>query len=116
MKILLLHELIYDVICEICYDREYLYLSYISAFNELTGKIYAKNRLCESGDFSAAGIKSDYSAVFRWGLIRRIEFMPYDEAKLSVSIINKYTGGNILYKKYILSISSGTVAEDTDES
>lgn len=108
----MLHELIYDVICDICYDREYLYLSYISAFNELAGKIYAGGASCGIGDIEFAGIKSDYNAVFHWELIRRVEFMPYDGANLSVSIINKYTGVSISLKRYILTVSTGEITEN----
>ena len=112
----MLHDLIYDVICEICYDYEYIYMSYVSVFNEITGKIYAKSIACESGFVEAAGIKSDYTAVFIWELIRRIGFTASDAAKFDIIIKNKYTGKNISHKKYILNISSGEITEYTKDT
>ena len=111
MEVYLLHELVYDVIREICYDSEYIYMSYISAFSGLAGKIYAKGAACGSGGITIAGIKSDYNAVFDWELTRPIGFTARDCAILGAGIVNKYTGAVVSNKRFILNIPSGELNE-----
>jgi len=70
-----LHDWIYEIVSEVCYDRDYLYACYIRHFTGLTNNIIETGSLACSGDYVIEGMKSNKNANISWQLERRIDWM-----------------------------------------
>ena len=85
-----LHEWIYEIICQICLDREYIYPCYIRNFTAITEDIFAPGA-CQ-GKLNICGIKSDFNALLNWKLDRIASFAGPNTVMVECRIINKCSG------------------------
>ena len=107
--------MIYDVICEICHDREYIYPCFLEVFGELTSEIYGHGGSAGSGTVTANGIKSDCMAVFEWSLLRRLDLIGHNELTMICKVCNKHTGSMLSRKRWIFDVSTGEIIVESEE-
>ena len=108
------HELVYQAVTDICYDREYAYLSFLRVFESLSKQIYTGGGTAARGQAEVSGIKSDYDAVFVWELQRRISFFGKNEFKLACTISDRSTGAEIKHIYGIFDVSTGEEIENVE--
>lgn len=87
-----LHDWIYDIVCEICYDREYLYACYVRHFSALLTEIFEQGRIVDSGTYKIIGIKSNLVANFYWRLESRLNMMRLNVVTIRCAVENVDTG------------------------
>jgi hypothetical protein len=86
-----LHDWIYDIVCEICYDREYLYACYVRHFSALLKDILEQGLTADGGTYRIIGIKSNLAADFHWQLESRLNMMGLNVVTIRCSIENQDT-------------------------
>jgi len=106
---------IYNVVCEICYDREYIYPCFLEVFGELTSDIYGSGGTVGSGAVKVNGIKSDCMAIFEWSLLRRLDFIRFNELYLTCVIRDKYTEIVKHRTRWAFDISTGELISELQE-
>jgi len=70
-----LHDWIYGIVNEVCYDRDYLYACYIRHFTGLMNEITEKGPYEQSGIYTIEGIKSNKKASLSWRLDKRLDWL-----------------------------------------
>ena len=68
-----LHGWLYELMEELCYDREYLYLAFVEHFAALMKQVMSSG--AAEGAYEIPGIKSGRSARLAWVLDHRLSFM-----------------------------------------
>ena len=81
-----LHEWIYELVCEVCYDREYVYTSYVRHFGQLMKDILEQGKFCQSGNYEIIGMKSNLKVILKWDLERCINFVGLNVVSIIYSI------------------------------
>jgi hypothetical protein len=87
-----LHEWIYSIVEEICYDREYVYAVFIRHFGELTNEMYFKGRIAGSGEHMITGLKSGLVADFHWELKQCVNLIRLNTVQIECTIHSTDTG------------------------
>lgn len=87
-----LHEWLYRLVYEICYDREYVYFCYARHFSELTKHIFEQGRFSESGSYEIPGMKSGKRALLHWQLAHCIDLIRLNTVTIRCTIENSDTG------------------------
>lgn len=85
-----IHEWIYDIVCAISYDRDYIYRSYSQHFEAIMNGIF-NGFVQQTGEYKIMGIKSDYNAGVYWELPRRINYVGLNTVKIRCNILEKNT-------------------------
>ena len=98
-----LHDFIYRIIMDICYDREYAYKQYISVFNEICRGIYSFGSTNSSMALHVRGIKSGKCADFTWSLLKRVDYVGHNEVHLTCCISSPDGGAEKLIGVFELS-------------
>ncbi len=78
-----LHGWIYEIVTEVCYDRDYLYACYVRHFSGLMNDVFAKGACWQSGEYEIKGMKSNKDAHISWQLERRLGWMGSNVITLS---------------------------------
>jgi len=86
------HDWLYEQVCEICGDREYLYLSFYRGFAAIAEQIYQNGGVQPCGNTVINGLKSEYSLHISWQLESRANFFGSNSFTLTVEKQNKLTG------------------------
>lgn len=86
-----IHEWLYDIAKEICYDREYIYLSYLKILQNTVFSVFENGSVTEQGDYIAKGIKSDKDAHIHWKLHHRLNFVGFNKVIFECTFQDKYT-------------------------
>lgn len=87
-----LHEWLYDIVHDICYDREYIFLLYSRSFKELIDMVLEKGMTVPEGEYSITGIKSNFKAIIRWNHEHRLNYVGLNVCKFHCKIVDKTTG------------------------
>ncbi len=87
-----LHDALYRVVEEICWDSDYLYRSYTEHFCALMHGIYDAGKGASRGDYRASGIKSGLEAAITWRLQHRIDYQGPNQLMLEVTIRSETPG------------------------
>ena len=87
-----LHDWLYDLVGEVCYDREYLYLFFLKHFQALMAEVIEQGRSVASGTYTMPGRKSDRQASLRWRLSRRVDWTAPNVLVIDWEIQDRYTG------------------------
>ncbi len=87
-----LHDWIYEIVSEVCYDKEYVYASYVRNFTQLMNDILEKGRVSQSGNFEIGGMKSDLSASLHWDLERCANLLGLNVVSIKYRIKSSRTG------------------------
>ena len=64
----MLHDLVYRIVEEVCWDRDYLYRAFTGSFSELMTAIYGRGGTEARGSLVVSGVKSDVEARITWRL------------------------------------------------
>jgi len=70
-----IHDWIFEIVDDICYDREYTYPSFVHHFCSLMQDIERFGRLSSEGTYSIQGIKSNITAILSWRLEHRLNLV-----------------------------------------
>ena len=70
----LLHDIVYSVVEEVCWDADYLYRSFTEHFAALMAQIYDKGGSDAAGSYTIPGIKSGREVRLSWRLEHRLDF------------------------------------------
>jgi hypothetical protein len=87
-----LHEWIYELVCDVCYDREYVYASYVRHFGQLMKDILEQGKVCQRGSYEIVGMKSDLKAMLNWDLERCVNLVGLNVVSIRYSIESNRTG------------------------
>jgi len=87
-----LHEWIYNIASDICYDREYVYPCYVRHFGQLMNDILEQGKLSQSGSYEIVGMKSDLKARLNWQLERCANLIGLNVVIIRYSIFSTRTG------------------------
>lgn len=87
-----IHEWLYDVVREICHDREYIYLSFIQSFKALMDDIYTRGYIEDHGEHIVEGIKSGLRAEITWRLHHRVNYVGLNIVDMICVIRDRFSG------------------------
>ena len=71
----MLHDWLYALAEELCYDQDYLYRYFVEHFGGFLGRIYREASRVPEGSYRMPGIKSNRQAELRWLLARQLDFI-----------------------------------------
>jgi hypothetical protein len=69
-----LHDWLFEVVEEICWDREYLYRSYVETFTALMRSIYEHGPHAARDAIVIPGLKSGIEVALEWRLAHQLDF------------------------------------------
>jgi hypothetical protein len=107
-----LHAWLYQLIEELCYDREYLYLAFVEHFTALMKQVMSSG--AAEGAYEIPGIKSGRSARLAWVLGHRLSFMGPNV--LSVSYVVTEEGDARERGTVKFDVSTGITAGQEEET
>jgi hypothetical protein len=90
-----LHEWLYDLVVNTCYDRDYLYLFYFRQYTGLMNEILEKGKTQGNGHYEFAGLKNDLQVSLDWELEEIIRWSGSNRIILHYKIEDR-TQGSIL--------------------
>lgn len=102
-----IHSWLYEVVYEICYDRDYIYYCFFNAFKGLMSDIFSEGCSEQRGIYYIEGMKSGYRAEISWELLHRIDYLGYNRIELSCKIKDRVEKTLINEKKMFFELSSG---------
>lgn len=70
-----LHDWIYEIVEDICYDREYVYPYFVRHFTGLMKEIEEQGSISGEGTYSIPGIKSGVTATLHWQIEHRLNWV-----------------------------------------
>ena len=88
----MLHDLVYQIVEEICWDRDYLYRCFTEVFSELMNGIYRQGCSRAGGNLVVNGVKSDVEARISWRLQHQLDYFGPNALKLEFEIRKKPSG------------------------
>lgn len=86
-----IHDWLYEIVAEVCHDREYLYRGFVEHFGALMQAIYRSRG--GAGEYRLPGIKSPLQARVEWRLARQVSFMGPNTLSLRCRITEAGGGG-----------------------
>lgn len=102
-----LHDFVYTAVCEVCRDKEYVYASFLRAFEALARGIYGAGALAPEGWVEAKGVKGECDAVFGWALRRRVSYAGQNEVEVRCRFVSKATGKTLAQRTATFDVSTG---------
>jgi hypothetical protein len=102
-----LHEWFYDLICEICYDREYVYASYVRHFSRFMAEVMQTGTVSQTGSYEIPGLKSDLKARLDWKLERPVHLMGLNVVLIECTVESTRTGKTELRQSGAFELSTG---------
>jgi hypothetical protein len=87
-----LHDWFYQVVADVCYDRDYLYLVFIRHFTALMSQILDQGRFENRGKYTLPGMKSNLSAQLEWQLENRMTWMGPNRLELRCTFTDAFSG------------------------
>ena len=100
-----LHEWLYAVVTDVCYDREYVYYAFTTHFSALCKGIYGGG---PGGSVMIHGIKSGCDALVSWRLARRADLIGCNTVELECRVTDKNGGAEVSCSKAVFELSCGT--------
>ncbi len=98
-----LHDALYRIVEEVCWDSDYLYRSHTEHFCALMNGIYEAGQGASRGEYRFNGIKSGLQALITWRLQHRIDYQGPNQLMLDVTISSETSGtperrGSLLFE------------------
>jgi hypothetical protein len=87
-----IHDWLFQIVADVCYDRDYLYLAYIRHFTALMNQIVDRGRFESRGEYALHGMKSNLSAILDWQLEHHLTWMGPNRLTLCCTQTNNLTG------------------------
>jgi hypothetical protein len=81
-----IHGWIYEIVSEICADRDYLYRVFYEHFTALLRQIYEEGRVTDHGDYLLPGLKSGSDGEVHWQLDKRLNYMGSNRLRLRCTL------------------------------
>jgi hypothetical protein len=81
-----LHDWLYARVQSICFDREYLYRSFVEHFCVVMGQVYARGSVAGEGAYEIPGIKSGLRMSLRWSLAHQLSFQGPNPLRLRYAV------------------------------
>ena len=107
-----LHDSLYRIVEEICWDADYLYRAFTEHFSGLMGQIYARGGSDARGSYTITGIKSGLEARMEWSLQHRLDFHGPNRLCLDYRITGGTEGDAARGGSILAELGSGLVEED----
>jgi hypothetical protein len=108
----LLHEVLYGIVEEVCWDADYLYRAFTEHFSGLMGQIYGQGGSHSGGSYTIAGIKSGLEARIEWSLEHRLDFHGPNLLRLDWRIGGGTAGGAARGGSILAELGSGRLEQD----
>jgi hypothetical protein len=89
---MMLHDWFYQVVADVCYDRDYLYLAYIRHFSALMDQIVDRGRFEQSGEYAFPGMKSNLEARLEWQLEHQLSWTGPNGLSLHCKLVDSSSG------------------------
>jgi hypothetical protein len=102
-----LHEWFYDLICRICYDREYLFLSFTRHFATFTSALWREGTCVPTGTYAIPGMKSGLEARLTWRLDRRLDWIGSNRLRIECEIVTTDSGERQGYERHAFELATG---------
>ena len=111
-----LHSFLYNLLTGICFDREYLYKSYVNTFNKLTEQIYNNNGLQDGGTVKVSGLKSDFESTLTWNRTNGLNYYRLCEITLCCEVVNKLSNQIVDKSYFLVDLTTGLLTRQTEEN
>lgn len=85
-----IHEWIYDIVCTLSYDRDYIYRSFVDHYATIMNGIFS-GHIKPAGEHDIAGIKGQNDARITWELNHRLQYMGLNTVRFQCEIQEKGT-------------------------
>jgi hypothetical protein len=108
----LLHEALYGIVEEVCWDADYLYRAFTEHFSGLMGQIYSRGGSDAGGSYAITGIKSGLGARIEWSLEHRLDFHGPNRLRLDYRIEGGTAGAAVREGSILVELGSGRVEQD----
>ena len=105
-----LHEWIYEIVCEICYDKEYLYAVYVRHFAGLMNEIFEQGKIVNRGIYEIPGMKSGLKAKLEWQVEGRTNMMGLNVVSICCTIEDMESSKKTAEYKQAFELSCGDAA------
>jgi hypothetical protein len=103
----MLHDWVYALVQDVCFDREYLYRCFVEHFSALMHEIHAEGRVMGGGEYRIPGIKSGLHAVIRWRLAHQVSYAGPNLVALSAELRRDTGEREGIPEKRAFELSSG---------
>jgi hypothetical protein len=108
----LLHDEVYRLVEEVCWDADYLYRSFTEHFAGLMGQIYDRGGSDAGGVYTITGIKSGLEARIAWHLQHRLDFHGPNGLRLDYEIAGTASGAPARRGSLAAELGTGRLVED----
>jgi hypothetical protein len=108
----LLHDALYRVVEEVCWDADYLYRSFTEHFTGLMSQIYERGGSDAGGSYTITGIKSGLEARIAWHLQHRLDFHGPNRLRLDYEIAGAAPGTGGRGGSIMAELGTGRLVED----
>ncbi len=102
-----IHDALYQVVQEICWDSDYLYRSYTEHFCGLMHGIYEAGRAASRGEYRLSGIKSGLEAVVTWRLQHRIDYQGPNQLMVELTVRGESPGARDRSASLLFELGTG---------
>jgi hypothetical protein len=90
----LLHDILFLIVEEVCWDADYLYRSFTCHFSGLMSQIYDTGGSASGGSYTITGVKSGRIARITWSLQHRLDFHGPNQLRLEYEIADETPGAS----------------------
>jgi hypothetical protein len=111
-----LHDWFYQLVVDVCYDRDYLYLVFIRHFTAMMNQILEHGRFENSGEYSLPGMKSNLSAQLDWKLEHNLTWMGPNQLQLRCTLTDTQSGGGRETRSVCFDFSTGDMLSSQQAS
>ncbi|RKY04948.1 MAG: hypothetical protein DRP56_09460 [Planctomycetota bacterium] len=98
-----MHDWIYKIVIDVCYDRDYLYACFIRHFSRLMNDVLTKGTCSQSGEYEIKGMKSNKDAHINWQLERRIDWMGSNSISFDCKVNSLDSGIETMHGRFDMS-------------
>lgn len=108
----LLHDELYRLVEEVCWDADYLYRSFTEHFTGLMGQIYEKGGSEGDGVYTITGIKNSLEARIAWHLEHRLDFQGPNRLRLDYEIAGTPSDAGARQGSIVAELGTGRLVEE----
>ena len=108
----LLHDELYRLVEEVCWDADYLYRSFTEHFTGLMSQIYDRGGSEGAGVYTITGIKSGLEARIAWHLQHRLDFHGPNSLRLDYEVGGAASGGGARRGSIMAELGTGRLLEE----
>lgn len=106
-----LHDALYQIVDEVCWDADYLYRAFTEHFSGLMAQVYERGGSAAGGSYTITGIKSGLEARIAWSLQHRLDFHGPNRLRLDYEIAGAAPGPAARGGTILAELGTGRVLE-----